>query len=325
MAWNVSSNEAAGNVSLASFAKDGLNRDQPERFSPPHDVVTWAAHAAPLEALTFDPEGRRLATSDREGHVAVWEVATRRKLQAWQTGGTRVRALTFSPDGTRIACGTETGTLQLWDCATGKREQAWAGHCGLVLAIAFAPDGHRLVSAGADWRVRLWEPGQCQPAGEWTHSEWVNAVSFTPDGRQIASGSADLSLRIGRPEDQPRVEIGGAHAHWVTALAFVDGGRVLVSGGNDAALRFWDTDGGDELATWPSSFGPVHSLALTHDERFLVIGAAQGVRLIDLGTAAELIRQETPRRSSERLSRPLVAPAGGRGCTGCQPVPHSPC
>ena len=283
MAWGDAADGSQGVVSVMNIV-------------PPYDVATWPAHAAPLEALAFGPDGRRLATADRDGNVAVWDVASHEKLHGWRAGDTRVRALAFSPDGTRIATGNLAGELQIRDSTDGFLEQSWIAHRGLILAIAFSPDGKRLASAGTDWRARLWELGRHSLVNEWCHDEWVNAVAFSPSGRCFATGSADLAIRTGRPEAQPAVEIRTAHAHWVNAVAFLDQGRVLVSAGNDAAIRFWDARSGRELAAWPSQWGPVHSLALTPDERFLAIGAAGAVRLVDLGAAAELIRQETPRR-----------------------------
>jgi WD40 repeat protein len=283
MAWGDAAESAQGIVSVMSIV-------------PPYDVATWPAHAAPLEALAFAPDGRRLATADRGGNVTVWDVASHAKLHTWRAGDTPVRALAFSPDGTRIATGNVDGELQIRDSSDGFLEQSWIAHRGLILAIAFSPDGKRLASAGADWQARLWELDRRSLVNEWRHDEWVNAVAFSPDGERLATGSADLTIRTGRPEAQPDVEIRTAHAHWVNAVAFLDRGRVLVSAGNDGAIRFWDARSGRELATWPSQWGPVHSLALTHDERFLAIGAAGAVRLVELGAAAELIRQEAPRR-----------------------------
>jgi len=259
------------------------------RTRPPRNVTTWRAHDTPVEAVAFDPDGRRLATTDREGTVAIWDVASHELLRAWRTGDSRVRAIAFSPDGARIACGNLDGELQVWDAADGSRVQAWSAHRGLILAVAFSPDGRRVASAGTDWRMKLWELGRSDPIGERQHHEWVNAVAFSPDGQHIATGSADLSIRIGRPTAPPEVEICGAHAHWVNAVAFLDHGRVVVSGGNDGAIRFWDTRTGQELAALSSLWGPIDTLVVTDDERFLAIGTARAVQLIDLGTAGDLI------------------------------------
>ncbi len=276
LAWGDILNGSPGGVSLM-------------RTRPPRNVTTWRAHDTPVEAVAFDPDGRRLATTDREGTVAIWDVASHELLRAWRTGDSRVRAIAFSPDGARIACGNLDGELQVWDAADGSRVQAWSAHRGLILAVAFSPDGRRVASAGTDWRMKLWELGRSDPIGERQHHEWVNAVAFSPDGQHIATGSADLSIRIGRPTAPPEVEICGAHAHWVNAVAFLDHGRVVVSGGNDGAIRFWDTRTGQELAALSSLWGPIDTLVVTDDERFLAIGTARAVQLIDLGTAGDLI------------------------------------
>lgn len=291
----VAVSDAAGLMAWASATDDGAGEVSLMRTAPPHDVTTWRAHATPVEAIALDPDGQLLATADRGGTLTLWNVAGRRKVRGWSTGGQRVRALAFSPDGTRVATGDCEGQLQVWRVADGSLEHGWAAHRGPVLTIAFSPDGSRLASGGTDWRARLWELGRPEPVAERRHVEWVNALAFSSDGSQLATTGADLTIHVGPAEVEPRVKIIGSHAHWVNALAFLDQGRVVVSGGNDAAIRFWDSRNGQELATLSSPGGPIHSLAVTHDERYLALGAARAVQLIDLGTAAELIQQKAVR------------------------------
>ncbi|MFQ5496121.1 MAG: WD40 repeat domain-containing protein, partial [Phycisphaerae bacterium] len=192
-------------------------------------------------------------------------------------------------DGTTLVVGDVDGTIHLLDLLGDVPLRSWSAHDGPVLALAFAPDGRRFVSGGADWRVRLWRLGETEPLGEWQHDEWVNALAFSTDGSRIASGGAFLNIHLGRPEAQPDRLIPSAHAHWINGLAFVKRGRVLISGGNDAAVRFWDADSGQELATLTSHGGPVHTIDVSDDGRYLAVGAVNAVQLIDLEASASLI------------------------------------
>ncbi len=275
MAWGGASDGSVHVIDLAS----------------PGQVHQWKAHDRAIAALAFDREGRRLATSDRDGRLAIWNVDARRLLQSWQTGRTFVRALAFSPAGDRLASGSHAGRLDVWRCSDGSRVQTWRAHAGLILALAFSPTGDRLVTGGTDWYAKFWELGRPNAVGTWRHGEWVNAVAFSPDGHRVATGGADLRIRVGRPAERPDVWPQQAHAHWINAVAFLDGGRVLVSGGNDAALRFWDAQDGSDLATLPSPGGAVQTLAATEGGRWLAVGAAEAVQLIDVGAAAERVRR----------------------------------
>src|SRR5262249_12816559 len=73
------------------------------RPAPLAGVTSWTlesvAHRSAVEAIAFDPVGKRLATADRDGVVRIWEPKTGRLLRmivvpvAWLTG------LAWSPDG----------------------------------------------------------------------------------------------------------------------------------------------------------------------------------------------------------------------------------
>ena len=265
------------------------------RLTPPRDVTTWRAHATLIEAITFDADGNRVATADRNGNVVVWDVATHEELRKWPAANGLIQALAFSPDGKWLASGDLNGEVHVWNLADGSVEQAWAAHRGLVLALQFAPDGSWLASGGADWKTKVWQLGRREPVAERLHHEWVTAVAFSPDSQRLATGSADLHICIGEPGALPAVDVWNAHAHWVMGVGFVEDGRVLVSGGYDAAIRFWNTSTGQELAMLPSPWGPVHSIAVTRNGRYVAIGAAEAVQLIDLGTTAELIRKQRAR------------------------------
>jgi len=251
------------------------------------EARSWKAHAAPVRALAFEGRGAWLASADRDGELILWDVAGGGPIRRWRAGSTEVRALAAAPDGSRIATAGSDGSIGIWRLPDGSLERSWKAHSGLILALAWSGDGKRIASGGVDWRVRLWEPGRTDPLNTWDHREWATSLAFSPDGRRLASGSADLRIFIGPPEGRPQVVNREAHAHWINAVAFLDRGGVVVSGGNDEALRFWNAGTGEELSTLSSRQGPIDALAVTADERMVLVGARRAVWLIDLGAAAD--------------------------------------
>jgi WD40 repeat protein len=109
-----------------------------------------------VQAVVFDPEGRRLATGYRDGTVVVWDVASRRSLQTLAAHKGTVDAVAFSPDGRVLATAGEDSTAKLWDLRTGNQLLTLTGHTGGLTAIAFNPSGTRLVTASVDGTARVY-------------------------------------------------------------------------------------------------------------------------------------------------------------------------
>jgi WD40 repeat protein len=76
---------------------------------------TLTGHAGLVDALTFTPDGRFLASGAWDKTVRFWDVETGRETAAhdWEIG--QVRTLAFSPDGSLGAAAGDRGAIVLWD------------------------------------------------------------------------------------------------------------------------------------------------------------------------------------------------------------------
>jgi tetratricopeptide (TPR) repeat protein len=150
---------------------------------------------APVEALAFSSNGRRLAAGGGRkgapGWVTAWDAETGAVLGTLDRVGL-VTSLAFRPDGTRLAVADYGETrVHLWDLAA--RTVITHPGPGAVSCVAFTPDGKRLAALGYDGNVHLADartgdevlvlrsfgppPG---PGG------YTPRIAFSPDGSRIA-------------------------------------------------------------------------------------------------------------------------------------------
>jgi WD40 repeat protein/serine/threonine protein kinase len=184
-----------------------------------------------------------------------------------------VTALAFALDGQQIVTAVTDGTARVWDATSGHELVCLRGHREEVTSVAYSPDGKWLVTGSTDDTARLWDPagGRELRKLESEHSGPVWAVAVTPDSKRVVTGSEDCVARV-----------------WDAAT-----GRILFTLQGDsvlclstAALLSWPQAQGPLLVlpTFLSRrtghMGPVRSLAVRGDSKWLVTGSDDGTAKI---------------------------------------------
>ncbi|MBE9180004.1 hypothetical protein IQ268_15650 [Oculatella sp. LEGE 06141] len=189
-------------------------------------------------SVTFSSDGNRLATSDADGEIRIWQVEDGRQLLACRENSHWVWSVAFSPDNGLLASSHEDHTVRLWDTSTGRCVTELQGHTNWVWSAKFTSDGQSLVSGSEDQTVKLWDihTGQCLQTLT-GHSGGVCVVALHPNGEHIASGSADQTVRLWD------IKTGKClrqldHVSRVWSIAFSSDGEWLAVSGNDA-VKLW--------------------------------------------------------------------------------------
>lgn len=173
----------------------------------------------------FSPDGGFLVAWSKDGHVGMWEIATRSviarlclhrdgnvKLAKWPDPGPKgelqmtvsqaeIEALAVSPDGRFVAASEQFTNapyralspkplpwpvICIWEAATGKEVQRLEGFRSVPLSLSFSPDSHRLASSFRNDTVLIWDVSQATRPG---------AKRLTPDLMEKFWG--DLALADG--------------------------------------------------------------------------------------------------------------------------------
>lgn len=72
--------------------------------------------SGPVNALRFSDDGTRFAAGTSDGHVLVFDVASKKRTAHFRdTAGGSVTALLFLPGGGRVATADRFGTVVVWD------------------------------------------------------------------------------------------------------------------------------------------------------------------------------------------------------------------
>jgi WD40 repeat protein len=118
-------------------------------------------------AVTWSPNGQRLASGDQNGLAEVWDLPSGKRVMAAHMHTSEITALAWSPDNRRVASGGDDSTVRVWDPNRGE-ELLTLDAQSKVTQIDWSPDGRRLAAATTDGSIRIWDAS----AGyEFVHSE----------------------------------------------------------------------------------------------------------------------------------------------------------
>lgn len=286
---------SGGGQSLASASADGsvrlwdLSGARPSMVLRPEPTPPPAWTLAQPELLrggdpnsimgaAFMPDRSQIITADFGGRVRLWDAASGKQQQIFESADGPIWALDLSRDGaTLAAAGYSSKTLIVWDVASRKRKAILSGHTDRIWCVAISPDGRTIASAANDLTIRLWNTADgAQHRLIHTPVEFLYALAWSSDGQTLAASGEDRRVRLWNSTTGQEQEPFAAHPATVRGLAFFPDGKTLAAGGDDGAIRLWDLATHQERSTLRGPGSSVWSIAVSQDGQAIAGGDGDG-------------------------------------------------
>jgi len=184
-----------------AFSPDSryVAESKPDKRSARHGVRLFELSSAKVVrafggrdavSIAIGPDDRILAT----GHwdmVALWDIATGKRLADLRGAGRYIDSLAFSRDGHWLAAVTDTGLVQIWDMRRRKKVAAHQLEGGSPSTPSFSPDA-RLFAVGTYGTGTVWlietRTGRLLDQRRVSDLGCGSAV-FNPNGRYLVTPS----------------------------------------------------------------------------------------------------------------------------------------
>jgi WD40 repeat protein len=274
-----------GHYSLARFSPDAkmlavVTSDAPEAIrlfeSDGGDELRKIKLKANLVRLTFSPDSKQLATTERDSAIRLYDVESAKEIwshvvQLTNPNENYTSAIAFSPDAKTVAACATDDRIYLVDAANGKEAKRLVGTAWYPWALAYTADGKMLYSSGWDGAVRRWDVVAGEQIGLPEGVRATGVVAASPDGRTLAYADGSGSIRLvdaASAAERKKLELPGTT---YTKLAFAPDSLRLAGAGtsdDDVRVAVWDLASGNvrHRWDWPKGKDPhstVESLAFT--------------------------------------------------------------
>ena len=298
------------------------------------ELVVLRGHLARVEAVSWSPDGRYLATGSRDKSIRIFDATSGGQVSvlagsaagiskvAWNSSGDRILAsnpresivwdisssdaasrvmpgrttAVFSPDGTQLACLAEH-RIEIRDALTLERSSTLDASPTLKPILEWNAALGRLVSIDTDGGLHLWNAHvENQALFTPTGVDQVSAMTVSPDGNEIAIGREGGSIVIWDREAGRMIRLLRGHTSRVVGLDWHPTAELLASIDSRNTIKVWDTTQDQEARILSEHSRLVRAVAWSADGRRLASASDdRTVQIWDADTHEMIQRMELSR------------------------------
>jgi WD40 repeat protein/CHAT domain-containing protein/Tfp pilus assembly protein PilF len=157
-------------------------------------INTLSDHGDSVYALSFSPNGSKLASGTRDGTAFLWDVASRTAIHVIRPGIGPVCGVAFAPDERMLAAAGPGGAV-IYHPSDG---QILAGYNEPgIECLIFMPDAAHLLLGTSKGQLRVWDvnEGRCTRQLKLS-SDPLTSLDLSPDGATVAAALGDGAVAL---------------------------------------------------------------------------------------------------------------------------------
>jgi WD40 repeat protein len=235
-----------------------------------------------------------LASSSRDGVIAVWDTNTGEKKGEWKHTSA-VLCLCWKCPGAELLAGGRDGSLMLWDTIANQNARQVQGHQGPVRRVCWIGESSTIVSAGQDGALRIWDDSW-NAATLHQHQTAIHALAWNPKFRRLAYGAQNHVVHLLDLDTRDHRGIRSGHLELITAVDFSPNGKRLLSADARGTIKLWDVATGEATLTLQGPIGRLTTARWSPDGRRVAAAIDDGFVIWDATTG---YRQESPQGESD--------------------------